>query len=109
MNTQSIEAAAAAKLDADRNERIAAVTALATAAERLERARVEYAEAEAQHFELFRAAGRYGWTAADIKGFGIEVPSKSVGGRPRKPKASPSRRAASSPSESETSPEPSQA
>lgn len=109
MNTQSIEEAAAAKLDADRNERITAVTDLAKAAERLERARVEYAEAEANHFDLFRVASRHGWTAADLKGFGIEVPSKSVGGRPRKPKTSPSRRAASSPSESETSPEPSQA
>lgn len=109
MNTQSIEEAAAAKLDADRNERIAAVTGLAKAAERLERARIEHAEAEAEHFELFRAAGRHGWTAADLKSFGIEVPSKSVGGRPRKAKTSPTRRAASSPSESQTSDEPSQA
>lgn len=94
MNTDSIRQAAAAKLDADRNERINAVTELAESARTLSQARQELASAEQQHAQLYRASLRLGWTESDIKGFGIDAPAKSAGGRPRKlktgaPKATP--------------------
>ncbi|MHA7306577.1 hypothetical protein ACX80E_15275 [Arthrobacter sp. TMN-49] len=87
MDTQSIAQAAAAKLDADRNERIAAVTELAESAKALTHSRQQLATAEQQHAQHYRAAQRLGWTDADLKGFGIESPTKSAGGRPRKAKA----------------------
>lgn len=86
MDTQSIAQAAAAKLDADRNERIAAVTELAESAKRVKAARAELAAAEQAHLQSYRDAVKMGWTFPEIKGFGIEVPSKNLGGRPRKAK-----------------------
>lgn len=86
MDTDSIRQAAAAKLDADRNERINAVTELAESARALSQARQELAAAEQQHAQLYRASLRLGWTESDIKGFGIDAPAKSAGGRPRKTK-----------------------
>lgn len=86
MNTESIARAAAAKLDADRNERIAAVQTLAKAAGRVKDARAELAAAEQAQLQSYRDAVKLGWTITDIKGFGIEVPSKNLGGRPRKAK-----------------------
>lgn len=87
MNLEEIETAAAEKLDADRNARIAAVTDLAKATVSLEDARKKFVDADAKRFELFRAAIRMGWTNTELKGLGIDVPSKNLGGRPRKPKA----------------------
>lgn len=86
MNTEAIAQAAAAKLDADRDERVSAVTALAVTAKELDTARRGLAGAEQQHAQQYRATLRLGWTDSDLKGFGIEVPSKNLGGRPRKPK-----------------------
>lgn len=103
MDTQSIAQAAAAKLDADRNERIAAVTELAESAKALTYSRQQLAAAEQQHTQHYRAAQRLGWTDADLKGFGIESPTKSAGGRPRKPKAVPSKPVAASTDESTSS------
>lgn len=100
MDTQSIAQAAAAKLDADRNERIAAVTELAESAKALTHSRQQLAAAEQQHAQHYRAAQRLGWTDADLKGFGIESPTKSVGGRPRRPKAVTTKTASSSMDES---------
>lgn len=86
MNTDAIAQAAAAKLDADRDERVSAVTALAVSAKDLDTARRELASAEHQHAQQYRATLRLGWTDTDLKGFGIEVPAKNLGGRPRKAK-----------------------
>lgn len=91
MNTESIAQAAAAKLDADRDARISAVTALADSGRLLASARQALAEAEQKHSQLFRETIRIGWTAQDIKNFDIEAPTKNSGGRPRKLKTAASK------------------
>lgn len=100
MDTQSIAKAAAAKLDANRDERIAAVTELAESAKRVQAARAELAAAEQAHLQSYRDTVKMGWTFPEIKGFGIEVPSKNLGGRPRKPKVATTKPVSSSTDES---------
>jgi hypothetical protein len=84
MDIQEIEAAATRKLEADRNARITAVKDYAESAKLVASLRDDLRDAETQHLAAQRAALRIGWTEADLKGFGIEAPTKSVGGRPRK-------------------------
>ncbi|WP_056627988.1 hypothetical protein [Arthrobacter sp. Soil736] len=87
MNIQQIEEAAARKLDADREARIAFIRDIASASERFRAARESLAESERKLSQLHRQATTHGWTEADLKGFGIEPNPRNVGGRPRKPKA----------------------
>ncbi|MDQ0241396.1 hypothetical protein [Arthrobacter bambusae] len=84
MNLHDIEAAARRKLEAEQNARVQAVRDYAENARVVGEARETLREAESQHLAAYRAAVRVGWTDADLKGFGIESPSKSVGGRPKK-------------------------
>lgn len=86
MNIHQIEEAAARKLDADREARIAFIRAIATASEAFRAARETLAESERNLNQLHRQAATHGWTDADLKGFGIEPNPKNVGGRPRRPK-----------------------
>lgn len=87
MNIHQIEEAAARKLDADREARIAFIRDIATASQSYRAARESLAESERNLSQLHRQAATHGWTEADLKGFGIEPNPKNVGGRPRKPKA----------------------
>jgi hypothetical protein len=84
MDLNDIEAAAAAKLEADRNARIAAVRELAQAARGAADARGILAAAEAAHTAKYRHATRLGWTDADLKEFGIALPGRKPAGRPQK-------------------------
>lgn len=92
MDIDQIEEAARRKLEEDRNTRITSVKDYAEAAKRVAELRVELKEAERQHLASHRAALRQGWAESDLKGFGIEAPTLSVGGRPRKAKSSPQQR-----------------
>ncbi|AMM34790.1 hypothetical protein SA2016_4138 (plasmid) [Sinomonas atrocyanea] len=89
MDLQQIEEAANRKLEQDRNDRITAVREYAAAAKRSAEARAELAAADEDHLAKYRAAIRHGWTESDLKGFGIEPPTKKLGGRPRKPRTAP--------------------
>ncbi|MFK0042362.1 hypothetical protein ACIQTW_21210 [Paenarthrobacter sp. NPDC090517] len=87
MNIHQIEEAAARKLDADREARIAFIRDIATASETFRAARETLAESERNLSQLHRQAATHGWTDADLKGFGIEPNPKNVGGRPRRAKS----------------------
>lgn len=87
MNIHQIEEAAARKLDADREARIAFIRDIATASEMFRAARETLAESERNLSQLHRQAASHGWTDADLRGFGIEPNPKNVGGRPRRPKS----------------------
>jgi hypothetical protein len=100
MDIQQIEDAANHRLEQDRNARIAAVRDYAHAAKRVADARAELAAAEDDHLAKLRAALRHGWTETDLKGFGIEAPSKKLGGRPRKARTAPRQRTAEATAES---------
>lgn len=89
MDIEQIEEAAHRKIEQDRNERIAAVREYASAATRSADARAELSAADDEHLAKYRAALRRGWTESDLKGFGIEPPSKKLGGRPRKVRTAP--------------------
>ncbi|MGT2462954.1 hypothetical protein [Sinomonas atrocyanea] len=89
MDIQQIEEAANRKLEQDRNDRITSVREYAAAAKRSAEARAELAAADDEHLVKYRAAIRQGWTESDLKGFGIEPPSKKLGGRPRKARSAP--------------------
>lgn len=86
MNIHQIEEAAARKLDADREARIAFIRDIATASQAFRSARESLVESERNLSQLHRQAATHGWTEADLKGFGIEPNPKNVGGRPRKTK-----------------------
>ncbi|MDI2036845.1 hypothetical protein [Paenarthrobacter nitroguajacolicus] len=92
MDIQSIEQAAAAKLDADRNERISFIREIAEASVKYREARANLTAAELILSQLHRTARTHGWTEKDLKDFGIEPNPKNLGGRPRQ---KPERRAAS--------------
>lgn len=87
MDIEQIQAAARRKLEEDHNARVTSVKEYAEAAKRVAELRTELKEAERQHLAAHRAALRLGWADSDLKGFGIEPPTLSVGGRPRKAKS----------------------
>jgi hypothetical protein len=87
MDIHEIEKAAARKLDADREARIAFIRDIATASETFRAARESLAESERNLSQLHRQAATHGWTDADLKRFGIEPNPKNVGGRPRRSKS----------------------
>lgn len=89
MDIDQIQEAARRKLEQDRNARVASVREYAEAAKRVAEIRIQLKEAERAHLTAHRAALRLGWAETDLKGFGIEPPTLSVGGRPRKAKTSP--------------------
>lgn len=89
MDINDIAAKAAAKIDAARDLKVKAVkTAAASGVELTEAARL-LAAAEQKYAKDFAAALRVDWTEADLRGFGLDAPSKRAGGRPRGRKATP--------------------
>ncbi|MCH6472595.1 hypothetical protein [Sinomonas terrae] len=88
MDIEQIEAAAQRKLEEDRHARVTSVKAYAEAAKRVADLRADLKAAERQHLAAHRQAVKLGWSEPDLKAFGIEAPTISVGGRPRKAKTS---------------------
>lgn len=85
MNLADIEERAKQRLAAEQEAKIASVTALGTAAARVEAAQAELDEASNEHAQRYRKAIARGWTESDLKSLGIHEPAKRLPGRPRKP------------------------
>lgn len=85
MNLADIEERARQRLAAEQEAKIASVTALGSAAARVQAAQAELDEATMEHAQLYRKAVARGWTESDLKSLGIQEPGKRLPGRPRKP------------------------
>jgi hypothetical protein len=83
MNINDIAAKAAAKIDAARDLKVNAVKAAAASGVELAEAAQLLAVAEQKYAKDFAAALRADWTESDLRGFGLDAPSKKAGGRPR--------------------------
>ncbi|CAN7572500.1 hypothetical protein LJR078_004316 [Arthrobacter sp. LjRoot78] len=89
MDINEITAKAAAKIDAARDAKVNAVkTAAASGVEVQEAARLLVA-AEQKYAKDYQTALRTDWTESDLRGFGLDAPTKKAGGRPRGRKAAP--------------------
>ena len=85
MNLADIEERARQRLAAEHEAKISIVTALGSAAARVQAAQQKLDEATTEHAQLYRKAVARGWTEADLKSLGIQEPGKRLPGRPRKP------------------------
>lgn len=86
MDIEQIQQPARRRLEEEQNARVASVKEYAEAAKRVADLRLELKEAELAHLAAHRTAIRRGWAENDLKAFGIDAPTLSVGGRPRKAK-----------------------
>jgi hypothetical protein len=83
MDINNIAAKAAAKIDAARDLKVNAVKTAAASGVELAEAAQLLAAAEQKYAKDFAAALRADWTEADLRGFGLDAPTKRAGGRPR--------------------------
>jgi hypothetical protein len=83
MDIDDIAAKAAAKIDAARDVRVNAVKTAAASGVELAEAAQLLAAAEQKYAKDYQAALRADWTESDLRGFGLDAPSKKAGGRPR--------------------------
>lgn len=88
MNIDDIAAKAAAKIDAAREVRVNAVKTAAASGVELAEAAQLLAAAEQKYAKDYQSALRADWTETDLRGFGLDAPSKKAGGRPRGKKPS---------------------
>lgn len=87
MDINDIAAKAAAKIDAARDAKVSAVKTAAASSVELTEAAQLLAAAEQKYARDYQQALRADWTESDLKGFGLEAPSKRAAGRPRGRKA----------------------
>lgn len=87
MDINDIAAKAAAKIDAARDAKVSAVKNAAASSVKLAEAAQLLAAAEQKYAKDYQLALRADWTDSDLKGFGLEAPSRRAGGRPRGSKA----------------------
>ena len=83
MNIDDIAAKAAAKIDAARDTKVNAVKIAAASGVELAEAAQLLAAAEQKYAKDYQAALRADWTEGDLRGFGLDAPTKKAGGRPR--------------------------
>ncbi|MDR7161798.1 hypothetical protein [Arthrobacter sp. BE255] len=83
MNIDDIAAKAAAKIDAARDAKVNAVKAAAASGLKLQEAAQLLAAAEQKYAKDYQNALRSDWTESDLRGFGLDAPTKKAGGRPR--------------------------
>lgn len=83
MDINDIAEKAAAKIDAARDAKVNAVKAAAASSVELADAAQALAVAEQKYAKNYQAALRAEWTESDLRGFGLDAPSKKAGGRPR--------------------------
>ncbi|WP_432246224.1 hypothetical protein ACRB8A_20130 (plasmid) [Arthrobacter sp. G.S.26] len=88
MDINDIAAKAAAKIDAARDAKVAAVKNAAASGVELQEAAQLLAAAEQKYAKDYQSALRATWTETDLKGFGLDAPTKKAGGRPRGTKTS---------------------
>src|SRR6478736_4407569 len=89
MNINDIAAKAAAKIDAARDAKVNAVRQAAASGVEVQEAAQMLAAAEQKYAKDYQAALRGDWTEADLRGFGLDAPTKRSGGRPRGRKSVP--------------------
>ncbi|ALE04780.1 hypothetical protein AL755_03580 (plasmid) [Arthrobacter sp. ERGS1:01] len=89
MTIDQITEEAERRLSQDRDEKIQAVRRAGESGLALTEARELLAAAEREHNQNHAAALRQGWTAKDLKDFGIEQATKSSGGRPKRTTSAP--------------------
>jgi hypothetical protein len=87
MDINDIVAKAAAKIDAARDAKVNAVKRAAASGVEVQEAAQLLAAAEQKYAKDYQAALRADWTESDLRGFGLDVPAKKAGGRPRGRKA----------------------
>ena len=87
MDINDIAAKAAAKIDAARDAKVNAVKTAAASSVELADAAQALAAAEQKYAKNYQAALRAEWTESDLRGFGLDAPTKKSGGRPRGSKA----------------------
>jgi hypothetical protein len=83
MDINDIAAKAAAKIDAARDTKVNAVKKAAASGVEVQEAAQLLAAAEQKYAKDYQAALRADWTESDLRGFGLDVPTKKAGGRPR--------------------------
>ena len=83
MDINDIAAKAAAKIDAARDTKVNAVKQAAASGVEVQEAAQLLAAAEQKYAKDYQAALRADWTESDLRGFGLDAPTKKAGGRPR--------------------------
>lgn len=83
MDIDNIAAKAAAKIDAVRDARVNAVKTAAASSVELQEAVQLLAAARQKYAKDYQAALRADWTESDLRGFGLDAPSKKAGGVPK--------------------------
>lgn len=83
MDIDNIAAKAAAKIDAARDRKVAAVRLAAASGVELREAAEMLSSAEQKYAKDYQAALRAEWTESDLRGFGLDAPTKRASGRPR--------------------------
>lgn len=83
MDINDIAAKAAAKIDAARDTKVNAVKRAAASGVEVQEAAQLLAAAEQKYAKDYQAALRADWTESDLRGFGLDAPTKKTGGRPR--------------------------
>ncbi|MDD1475395.1 MULTISPECIES: hypothetical protein [Micrococcaceae] len=87
MDINDIAAKAAAKIDAARDTKVNAVKTAAASSVELAEAAQLLSAAEQKYAKDYQTALRADWTESDLRGFGLDAPTKKSGGRPRGRKA----------------------
>jgi hypothetical protein len=83
MDINDIAAKAAAKIDAARDAKVNAVKTAAASGVEVQEAAQLLAAAEQKYAKDYQAALRADWTDSDLRGFGLDAPTKKASGRPR--------------------------
>ena len=83
MDINDIAAKAAAKIDAARDTKVNAVKQAAASGVEVQEAAQLLAAAEQKYAKDYQAALRAEWTESDLRGFGLDAPTKKAGRRPR--------------------------
>src|SRR6478609_676015 len=83
MDINDIAAKAAAKIDAARDTKVNAVKQAAASGVEVQETAQLLAAAEQKYAKDYQAALRAEWTESDLRGFGLDAPTKKTGGRPR--------------------------
>ncbi|MEW1808308.1 hypothetical protein [Pseudarthrobacter sp. NPDC080039] len=87
MDVNDIAAKAAAKIDPARNAKVNAVKRAAASGVEVQEAAQLLATAEQKYAKDYQAALRTDWSESDLRGFGLDAPTKKASGRPRGRKA----------------------
>ena len=89
MDINDIAAKVAAKIDAARDTKVNAVKQAAASGVEVQEAAQLLAAAEQKYAKDYQTALRADWTESDLRGFGLDAPTMTAGGRPGGRKTTP--------------------